>query len=145
MAPMNNAPVKLVVRGDPREVPVTEDALKAFNAESRAAMSEASDDLLRAVRSQLRRSHYPPSAQPGAPPALRGGELMGSFKKMRITVSKYKVRGGVESRHPGAGRQEYGGVDKQGIRTFPHPYLGPAAREAQASIENILSRMLADV
>lgn len=145
---------RIIIYGDPKYVPTDEAALKAFNLEAKGAVREAVEDLHRAVKAQLRKNKFPPSAASGEPPAYGGGQLkveskqqtlMSSFRRTRVTVSKTRVRGGIESYHSGAARLEYGWVDKNGIRTFPHPYLDPAAREVEPSVDNIMSRILTDV
>jgi hypothetical protein len=141
------APFKIVVTGEPNVNIVHEAALTAFKKEARSAMRESQEELLRAVKAQLRKSKDPP-APPGQPPALRFEDqpfLMSSFRTMRVRVRKFSVTGGVFSDHPGAGRLEYGATDIRGITTFPHPYLGPAMKDAEPRIHNILSRVLADV
>lgn len=142
---------RIVIRGEPREKPIDEEALAAFDRECRAAMGEAVEDLHRAVKVQLRKNKFPPSAREGSPPAFGGGfrpsgrrqpSLMASFRRLKIRKSRGRISGGIESRHPGAARLEYGAWDTSGTRTFAHPYLGPAQEEAEPGIENIFSRIV---
>lgn len=135
---------KIVVVGEPK-LTIVEDAMEVFKREAKGAVREASEELLRAVKAQLRKHKYPPAAAPGAPPAMRFEEppyLMASFKTLRIRVTKYAVFGGVYSNHEGAARLEYGATDIRGIKTYPHPYLAPALADAEPSVTNILGRVL---
>lgn len=127
------------------------DILKAFNKERTKAMQAASRVLLANTRTWLNLYKYPPEGKPNMPPARRsamrgkkGAErsLYSSFKRLAIRSRKYSITGGIKSDHPGAGRVEWGATDVRGIRTFPHPYMNPAAEQSETAIFNIFDRLL---
>jgi hypothetical protein len=85
-------------------------------------------------RSLARRSVGP--ATPGAPPRTLTGEIRRlAAKRRKVRVAKYTVTGTFWIRHPAVNRLEFGGVDKKGRRTFPHPFVRPAFEKIKAAVE----------
>lgn len=130
--------IRVEVTGPPLDI--AKDAEKQYRREASRVLGRSATILLREVKQQLRRTTGG-EPQEGAPPVKRSGDLARSFRRLRPRVRKNVATSGVKSSHPGAGRLEYGGVDSRGIRTFPHPYLGPAI----ARVEGEITRMLEDV
>ena len=136
--------IRIEVSGPPLDI--AKDAEKQFRKDARKAIGQAGTVLLREVKKQLRRTSSRETAGPGEPPARRTGELIRSFRRLRPRVRTRAgatvATSGVKSTHPGAGRVEYGGVDRRGIRTFPHPYIGPAIDAAEAEVERLLTQVI---
>jgi hypothetical protein len=85
-------------------------------------------------RSLSRPSRGP--ATPGSPPRSLTGEIRRlAAKRRKVRVSKYAVTGTFWIRHPGVNRLEFGGVDRKGRRTYPHPFVRPAFEKIKAAVE----------
>lgn len=132
--------LKLMVTGAPLNL--ADELEEEFQKNARVAMTRCADVLLRNVRTNLRKRKGPEPAPEGQPPAEQEGELSQSFRRLPTRVKGRYASSGVESAHPGAARLEWGKTDVRGVRTFPHPYLAPAAEESEAEITAILTELV---
>lgn len=132
--------LKLKVYGAP--LTLADELEESFQANAKAGLTQCGEVLLGNVRGQLRRRKGPEPAPEGQPPAEQGGKLSQSFRRLPTRVRGRSASSGVESNHPGAARLEWGATDKRGIRTFPHPYLAPAAEASEPEITRILTELV---
>lgn len=136
--------LRLRVRGPKPDL--DKDAEKQFRKDARKAIRDCVDVQMKAIKKLLRRRKVRwKAAAPGQPPHERTGQLQKSFKRLKLKIGRYKASGGVYSDHPGAGRLEFGETDRTGVRTFPHPYLEPAARAAEPEMDARLRTFLDDL
>ena len=97
---------------------------------TQAAAHDAGEVVRGAIQDNLRTSYYPPSSEPGTPPAWRTGWLHD-----HVYVRVLPVDEGWQARiYPStvyARIQELGGVTGAGYRTHlpPRPYVSPARDE----------------
>jgi len=119
-------------------------AERQFRKRVRRAMRSATGVLLENVQLQLRKRTGPKPAPAQEPPARQSGELAKSFRRLPIKVKRFSASGGIYTDDPGAARLEWGKVDGRGIRTFPHPYIGPAAAAALPAIEDRFRAVVSD-
>lgn len=133
---------------------VSQAALAAFQAEARGAMVEASRILLANTVEWAAKSGLRPAGETnyrqGQPPFVGTGKrkrrhLFESFDHLPIRVTPEAVVGGIKTDDPGAARVEWGATDSRGIRTYPHPFMNPAAEESEEPIGKIFDAMLEDV
>lgn len=104
---------------------------------------EAAAMLLAEVQRNLQRRKGPDAAPAGEPPAEHTGELAASYKVIKArSLGDGRVRSGIQSRHPGAARVEFGATDVRGITTKPHPYVRPAEEAMQQPITALLEAAL---
>lgn len=102
-------------------------------------VGRAADRTVERVKSLLSRPFAGRPTEPGSPPLKRRGDLAASVRRTPVESDGKRI---VSSRvivdDEGAGRLEFGAVDKRGIRTFPHPFLRPAFEEMQDEIDDML-------
>lgn len=79
----------------------------------------------------------PSPAAPGEPPGELLGELRASLRKLPLRVLRWSVRSGIETRHPGANRLEFGKTDSKGRKTFPHPYVRPTFQALKGRLDRL--------
>lgn len=132
--------MKLLVTGAP--IDLADELEEEFRNNARNGLTECGEVYLGHVRETLRRRKGPDPAPEGEPPAAQEGDLAESFRRLPTRVRGRSASSGVESEHPGAARLEHGKVDVRGIRTFPHPYFGPAAEASEAEITAILTKLV---
>lgn len=103
-------------------------------------VSEAGDMGLAEVRRllSLRRGTAQTVAPEGQPPEFDEGGLYESYEKIPPKVKGRIATSGVQSDHPGAGRLEYGKTDARGIRTLPHPAVGPAFQNIEEKVTDLI-------
>lgn len=97
-----------------------------------AAVSDGVDMLENRVKALLSR---PGRSQPGDPPGMGSGELLGSIKSRKPTgKNKRRATGTVYTRKFWAGMHEYGGRD-HGLRRFPaRPVFRPAVEQVEPAV-----------
>jgi phage gpG-like protein len=109
-------------------------ALEALGLRMRAAtvaaVDEGADLLADEVRAALGRSEYPPSSQPGTPPARRSGDLQESIEQLTEETDA-GARAEVWPSTVYARIQELGGITGRDYRTHlqPRPYVEPSVDE----------------
>jgi hypothetical protein len=107
-----------------------------------AAVRTATDMVLTRIDQKLSvRSDRP--ARPGEPPREVSGELRQSVKRIpqrtRVGLSAISVSSGIQSRHAGVNRLEFGATDSRGIRTFPHPFVRPTFEQLKRKLDALFA------
>lgn len=124
------------------KVDLADELEEDFHATAKEALGEAADLLLGDIRRRLSARRGPASAPAGEAPAMQTGALARSYKRIAPRIRGRIASSGIISRDPGANRQEFGAVDKRGIRTLPHPHVRPAMDAMEAPIEALLAEKL---
>lgn len=134
--------LKVVVYGD--KIDLADDLRDEFHAEAKDAVIEGANILIREVDRLLtmRRGTSRTAAPEGQPPEQDTAELVRSFTVLPGRVKGNVASSGVQSKHPGANRLEFGFTDRRGIRTFPHPFMAPAIANTETEIGELLERLL---
>lgn len=132
--------MKIQVTG--AKVDLADELEEAFLEPAKQGVREAAEHFRDVTQRLLRKRKAPPAAAPGEAPAMRMGDLARSIKVLPVRVRGRVVSSGIRSDDPGAARLERGFTDSRGIRTFPHPFLAPAAVEAEPGITAILERLI---
>lgn len=130
---------------DEKKLDLAEDLREEFHAVAKQAVSDSADILLLEVDRllSLRRGSDSTTAPAGEPPEYDTTALLRSWERIPARVKGNVAQSGIKSDSEYAIRAEYGGTDKRGIRTLPHPYLRPAMASTESEIDALLRERLA--
>lgn len=130
--------MRVTVYGD--HINLAEELKEEWQPVARQAAREAGRMLTEEVRRllRLRQGRRATAAPEGQPPELDFGNLLDSVSQLSVRMRDTAASSGVQVKHEGAARLEWGKTDRKGRRTFPHPFLRPAL----ANVEGPITRML---
>lgn len=120
-------------------------ALKAWGERTHAATQSGVQDggtqLQGRIRDALSRSQYPPSSEPGTPPAKRSGALRDSVQARLVELSGTGFQARVYPSTVYARIHELSGWTGAGHRTFlpKRPYVGPTLDEFAGDFRQIMT------
>lgn len=92
---------------------------------------------------RAKRRTNPPRHQasaPGEPPAVLFGRLRQSITHSKPTWDGWTVSTEVGTNVEYARRLEWGGIDRNGVRILPRPYIAPTVLREEEAIDRILEQ-----
>lgn len=116
---------------------LADDVLDEIAPRAKTAVTGGRDIVLGEVRRLLTLREGAP-APAGEPPAKESGGLVESFRPLPASAKGRVFSAGFRSNHPGNMRLENGFVDKRGIKTPAHPYIGVAFDNTKEAVQKHL-------
>ena len=105
---------------------LADDALALWKPRAIVAVTDVTEMLYSEIQRELSHKRAQPSPQ-GQPPREVTGRVRRSIKKIKTRATKYKVRGGIRSRHPGIKRLEF----------VTHPFMRPVIFRLRGTIDRL--------